>query len=176
MVAVVREEVQVPEKIEFKLEGNAIEISGPKGRLARAFEVPGVELRKKGKSIIIETKSKRRRKRAAIGMIKAHLLNMFKGVTEGFTYKLRIVYSHFPITVKIEGERVLIYNLLGERSPRVARIVGDVSVEVKGDEILVSGIDREKVGQTAFNIEQATFVRHRDLRVFQDGCFIVERG
>jgi len=57
----------------------------------------------------------------------------------------------------------------------VAKIVGDVKVEAKEDEIIVQGIDRDEVGQTAFNIEQATFIRHRDPRVFQDGCYIVER-
>ena len=176
MVAVMREEVQVPEKVEVELKGNAVEVSGPKGKLARSFDIPGVELRREGNTIVVETKFKQRKKRAAVGTVKAHLLNMFKGVTDGFTYKLRTVYSHFPITVKVEGKRVLIHNLLGERSPRIAKIVGGARVEVKGDEIIVSGIDKEEVGQTAFNIEQATYVRHRDLRVFQDGCYIVERG
>jgi large subunit ribosomal protein L6 len=51
-----------------------------------------------------------------------------------------------------------------------------VSVEVNGDEIIVQGVDKDEVGQSAFNIEQATFIRHRDPRVFQDGCYILERG
>jgi large subunit ribosomal protein L6 len=86
------------------------------------------------------------------------------------------VYSHVPVTVKVEGKRVLIQNFLGERSPRVAKIIGDTAVEVSGDEITVSGIDKEAVGQTARNIEQATSIKYRDLRVFQDGCYITERA
>jgi len=173
--AKIREEVEVPEGVELKLSGNAIEVSGSKGKLARKFDAPGIELRMDGKKIFIEISSPRRKHRAALGMVRARLINMFKGVIAGFTYKLRIVYSHFPITVKIEGKRVLIQNFLGERAPRVAKIVGDVKVEAKEDEIIVQGIDRDEVGQTAFNIEQATFIRHRDPRVFQDGCYIVER-
>ena len=171
-----REEVEVPKGVEFKLSGKTIEVSGSKGKLARKFDVPGIELKMEGKKILIETSSPRRKLRAAVGMVRARLLNMFEGVTAGFIYKLRVVYSHFPITVKVQGKRVLIQNFLGERAPRVARIVGDVNVEVKGDEIIVQGIDKDEVGQTAFNIEQATFIRRRDSRVFQDGCYIVEKA
>ncbi len=176
MPPAIREEVEVPEGVELKLSGKTIEVSGPKGKLAHKFDVPGVELKMEGQKILIEIPSPRRKRRAAVGMIRARLANMSKGVTKGFTYKLRVVYSHFPITVKIDGKRVLIQNFLGERAPRVAKIVGDVGVEVKEDEIIVRGISRDEVGQTAFNIEQATFIRHRDPRVFQDGCYIVEKA
>lgn len=171
-----REEIEAPEGVEIKLEGKTAEVSGPKGKLMRRFDLPRITLRAEGRKISIETDSARRRDKAAVSTLKAHLRNMFKGVTEGFTYKLRVVYSHFPITVKVEGKRVLIQNFLGERAPRIAKIVGDVNVEVGGDEIIVKGINKDEVGQTAFNIEQATFVKYRDLRIYQDGCYIVERA
>lgn len=170
-----RLEVEVPEGVGFNLQGKTIELTGPKGKLVRKFDVPGVELGVSGRTISISARSERREFRAASGAIRSHLLNAFKGVTDGFVYKLRIVYSHFPITVKVEGKRVMIHNFLGERTPRVARIAGNASVEVSGDEILVGGIDVEEVGQTALNIERATAVKRRDLRVFQDGCYIVEK-
>ncbi len=176
VMAKIREEIKAPEGVELKLLDKSIEVSGPKGKLVQKFDILGVELRMEEKKICIEISSPRRKRRAALGMIRARLLNMFTGVTNGFTYKLSVVYSHFPVTIKIDGKRVLIQNFLGERAPRVAKIVGDVKVEVKGDEIIVQGIDRDEVGQTAFNIEQATFIRHRDPRVFQDGCYIVERA
>ena len=176
MEAKIKEEVEVPEGVELKLSGKMIEVSGPKGKLAHKFDVLMVELKTEGQKILIETQFPRRKHRAAVGMIRSRLANMFKGVTTGFTYKLRVVYSHFPITIKVEGTRVLIQNFLGERAHRVAKIVGNVGVEVNGDEIIVQGVDKDEVGQSAFNIEQATFIRHRDPRVFQDGCYIVERG
>ncbi|MDI6642518.1 MAG: 50S ribosomal protein L6 [Candidatus Hodarchaeaceae archaeon] len=171
----IKEEIEAPEGVKLELSGRTVEVSGAKGKLIRTFDFPNLMLRVEGRKVLIETDSTRRTDKAAVNTVKAHLQNMFKGVTNGFVYKLRIVYSHFPITVKVEGKRVLIQNFLGERAPRVARIVGDVNVEVCGDEILVSGADKEEVGQTAFNIEQATFVKYRDLRIFQDGCYIVER-
>lgn len=173
-IAQIKEEVEMPKDVELKVLDKTIEVSGPKGKLAREFKMSDVRLKTGEGKILIETDSSRRKNRAAVGTIRAQLLNMFKGVTEGFTYKLRVVYSHFPITVKVEGKRVLIQNFLGERASRVAKIVGDVSVEARGDEIIVKGINKDEVGQTAFNIEQATFVKHRDLRVFQDGIYLVE--
>jgi large subunit ribosomal protein L6 len=73
---------------------------------------------------------------------------------------------------------VLIHNLLGERSPRVAKIVGETKVTVHGDEISVEGINKEAVGQTALNLERSTSIKYRDRRVFQDGIYpaIKSRG
>jgi large subunit ribosomal protein L6 len=170
-----KEEFEAPEGVELKLTGKTVEVSGPKGRLTKTFDIPNVSLKVEGRKISIESKSMRRKEKAAVSAIKAHVQNMCRGVTEGFTYKLRVVYSHFPITVKVDGKHVLIHNFLGERSPRVAKIVGDTKVEVRGEEIIVSGASKEDVGQTALNIEQATAVKYRDLRTFQDGCYITER-
>ncbi len=168
-------EVEIPEGVEFKLDGKSVEVSGPKGKLVRTFDLQGVSLSKEGSLVTIQSASSRRRQRAAVGTVRAHLRNMAKAVTEGFTYKLKVVYAHFPITVNVEDRRVLINNFLGESEPRVARIVGEIEVKVEGDEIIVEGLDKEDVGQTATNIEQASQVKGRDLRVFQDGCYIVER-
>jgi large subunit ribosomal protein L6 len=101
---------------------------------------------------------------------------MIIGVTKGFEYRLKIVYSHFPVTVKIEGDKALIHNFLGERQPRIAKIVRGSKVEVKGDEIKVSGIDIEAVGQTAANFEQATRIIGKDRRIFMDGIYITQKA
>lgn len=110
------------------------------------------------------------------GTIAAHIRNMIKGVTKGYTYRLKIVYAHFPMKVTVKGDTVVIENFLGERAPRYAKILPGVKVEVKGEEVIVSGIDKEKVGQTAANIELATRVRGFDIRKFQDGIYIVSKG
>jgi large subunit ribosomal protein L6 len=53
--------------------------------------------------------------------------------------------------------------------------VGDSLVAIKGDELIVTGINKEHVGQTAANIEQATRIKGRDPRVFQDGIYLTEK-
>jgi len=106
---------------------------------------------------------------------KSLIKNMIIGVTKGFTYKLKIVFAHFPITVKVKGNQVHIENFYGERSPRIAQIIGNSKIEVKEDDIIVKGISIYDVGQTAANIEQATKVKNKDLRVFLDGVYVYDK-
>jgi len=69
----------------------------------------------------------------------------------------------------------LIENFMGERSKRVAEIVGNVKVTVQGEELTIEGIDKDDVGQTAANVHMAVHVKKMDPRVFQDGVYISER-
>tara|TARA_A100001037_G_C15119385_1_gene623036 strand:- start:1409 stop:1960 length:552 start_codon:yes stop_codon:yes gene_type:complete len=122
----------------------------------------------------------RRSERAIAGTWAAHLRNMVKGVDQGFEYRLKAVFSHFPMSLKVEGNKLSINNMLGEKVPRVAKLPWtpsevEVKVENKTD-VLVIGVDREKVGQTAANIEGACKIKKRDPRVFQDGVYIVSKG
>ena len=101
--------------------------------------------------------------------------NMFTGVTKGYTYKVKVVYAHFPITVKTKGKQVQVENFVGERSPRVSDIVGECRVTVEGDDVIVKGVSLEDVSQTAANIELATKIRRKDQRVFLDGLYIYHK-
>ncbi|MEM5829635.1 MAG: 50S ribosomal protein L6 [Candidatus Aenigmatarchaeota archaeon] len=168
-------EVKIPENVKVEVEGSKVKVSGEKGELERSFPEKGIRIELVEGKIVVSSESDRKRFRALVGTISAHIRNMIEGVTKGFTYKLRVVYSHFPITVKVEGEKVLIHNFLGERVPRVAKIVGKTQVKVEGQEITVSGINLEEVGQTAANIEQATRIVGYDRRRFMDGIFLVSR-
>ena len=47
---------------------------------------------------------------------------------------------------------------------------------IKGDIIIVEGIDKELAGQTAARIEQSTRITNKDRRVFQDGCYITDKA
>jgi large subunit ribosomal protein L6 len=96
-------------------------------------------------------------------------------VTRGYQYKLKVIYAHFPVTVKVQGKKVLVENFYGERSPRVAEMVGDTKAEVQGEDIILTGVSLQDVGQTAANLEQATTVRRKDQRVFLDGVYVYER-
>ena len=95
---------------------------------------------------------------------------------EGFEYRMKMVYSHFPIQLKLQGNRLEIANFLGEKKARYARIEPGVTAKIANDEVVLTGIDRELVGTSAANIEHATHIRNRDPRVFQDGIYIVQRG
>ncbi len=111
-----------------------------------------------------------------MGTFASHIGNMIRGVTEGFSYTMKIVYAHFPVKVSVRGNKVVIENFLGERYPRTAQIRGQSKVEVKGDTLHITGANLEDVSQTAANIEQATRIKNKDPRVFQDGIYIVDKG
>ncbi|MFQ6087433.1 MAG: 50S ribosomal protein L6 [Candidatus Methanofastidiosia archaeon] len=168
-------EIEIPEGVEIQI-GDMIKVVGEKGEVKRELSNPSIKLEKKGKKIVVESRTLKRKDLALEKTYRSHILNMMRGVTEGFIYKLKIFYAHFPMSVKVMGNRVEIDNFLGEKHPRFAKIVGETQVKVMGDVIEVRGINIEDVGQTAANLEQATRIRKRDLRVFQDGIYLFQKN
>jgi len=167
--------VEIPEGVEGMLEGRIVTIKGEKGELVRDFSHAPINIQLDGKTVTVQASWPRKKEAALVGTVRSHIQNMIKGVTKGFTYKLKIVFSHFPITVKIIGKTLTIENFTGERSPRKAKIMGDSKVTVKGDDIIVQGINLEDVSQTAANIQNATKIRNKDPRVFLDGIYVYEK-
>jgi large subunit ribosomal protein L6 len=88
---------------------------------------------------------------------------------------MEVFYAHFPMQVSVDGGHVVIENFLGEKSPRRAKVRGDTQVQVDGEEVVLTGPNKEDVGQTAADIEQLTRVKDKDTRVFQDGVYITEK-
>lgn len=171
---VLREELPIPEGIDVTIDGG-ITVKGSKGQISRKFNYPSIMVRKENGNVVIEANFPKKKDKAMLGTIRSHINNMIIGLTDGFTYNMKIVYAHFPMTVKASGDKVTIENFLGERHPRTAKIVGSAKVQVKGDEVIVSGVNKEDVGQTMANLEQATKIKGRDPRVFQDGIYLVSR-
>jgi len=167
--------VEIPEGVEGMLEGRIVTIKGEKGELVRDFSHAPINIQLEGKTVTVQASWPRKKEAALVGTVRSHIQNMIKGVTKGFTYKLKIVFSHFPITVKIQGKTLTIENFTGERNPRKAKIMGDSKVTVKGDDIIVQGISLEDVSQTAANIQNATKIRNKDPRVFLDGIYVYEK-
>jgi large subunit ribosomal protein L6 len=175
--ATMEEEIKIPEGVQITIEGKTVHVKGPKGAVSKTLSHPKILLTVQEEVVQISClQSPRRKEKALIGTFKAHIRNMIKGVTQGYECKMKTVFSHFPIKNSVEGNHLVIQNFLGERFPRRAEILKDVKVEVKGEHIILTAADKEKVGQTAANIERATKVKNRDIRVFQDGIYIVERG
>jgi large subunit ribosomal protein L6 len=167
--------VEIPEGVEGMLDGRVITIKGEKGELIRDFSHAPIKIHLEGKTVTVQASWPRKKEAALVGTVRSHIQNMIKGVTEGFTYKLKIVFSHFPITVKVQGKTLIIQNFTGERNPRKAKIMGDTMVKVKGDDIIVQGINLEDVSQTAANIQNATKIKVKDPRVFLDGIYVSEK-
>ena len=172
--------VEIPEGVEVVIEGDTIsgytvKATGPKGENSRKLKFRGIHIEKENNKIRVYTSNPKKRFKAMVGTFAGHIENLVVGVKDGFEYHLRVVYAHFPIKVRVEGRQVIIENFLGEKHPRRAKIVGNVEVDVKGQDIYVRGVDIEECGQTAANLEQATRIKRKDPRVFQDGIYIVKK-
>ena len=169
--------VELPEGVSASIDGDKVTITGPKGSVSRDFVSARHDIFQEGGALIVRVDVPRRKERALAGTWNAHLNNMVKGVTDGFTYTLKALYSHFPMTLAKDGNTLVVNNYFGERVPRKAAILDGVEVTIQNKtEIIVSGIDKEAVGQTAANIERSTTVKKRDRRVFQDGIYLIEKA
>jgi large subunit ribosomal protein L6 len=171
----VSETIQAPDNVEMTLEGRKITVKGPKGTLVRDFAFAPVSIELEGKKMRVWAEWPRKKEASLVGTLRSHIENMITGVTKGFTYKLKIVFSHFPISVKLKDKTVLIENFTGERNPRKAKVVGNAQVKIQSEDIFIQGMDVEEVSQTAANIEQATKVKRKDPRIFLDGLYVYER-
>ena len=167
--------VTIPPGVTAELAGTVLKVKGPKGQLERSIRFPQITTAIDGKELVFSTSSERKNVIAMVGTFAAHAANMCKGVSAGFEYRMKVVYSHFPIQLKLQGGKLEINNFLGEKKARYATIVNGVSVKIGNDEIVLTGIDKELLGTTFANIEHATKIRNRDPRIFQDGIYIVER-
>jgi len=101
--------------------------------------------------------------------------SLIKGVQQGYTFKMKIVYAHFPITVKVKDSNILVENFQGERAARISKIVGDTKVISKGDDVIITGPVLTDVSQTAGSLQQNTKVKNKDHRVFLDGIYLFEK-
>ena len=168
-------EVEIPDKVNAKISGNILEVSGSKGTVKKDFEKIPVTVAIGGKKIVVKPYGKRKKDRAITNTSRSLIRNMITGVVEGYTYKLRVVFAHFPISIKVKEKRISVENFFGERSPRVAEIVGDSKVSVEGKDLIIKGPSLEDVSQTAANVELATKIEKKDHRVFLDGLYIYSR-
>lgn len=175
----IEKKIEVPDNVEVNIERNKVRVKGPLGELERSFKLKeNIYLKKENKGIVVGCEKATKKEKKLINTTAAHIKNMIKGVVEGFEYKLQICFSHFPISVEFDKEKglFLIKNFLGENKERVAKILPGVDVEIRNDIVIVKGIDKEKVGQSAANIENATRIKEKDRRVYQDGIWIIEKA
>lgn len=173
-------EIPLPDGVSASVDDDNVTLTKDGSTISRQFRHSRVSVSSNDANLIVFCDLPRRKHKAIAGTWAAHLRNMVRGIDSGFEYKLKAVYSHFPMTLKVEGNTMTITNLFGEKVPRKAALPwtpAEVQVKIENKtDVTVSGSDREKVGQTAANIEMACEIKKRDRRVFQDGIYIVSKG
>lgn len=169
-------EVEAPASVTIKKEGNLIEVKGPLGTVKKDFTKLPATVTVQGNMITIKPYGTRKRDLAITNTARSIIGGMIKGVEKGYTYKLKIIFAHFPISVKVKGKEVHVENFFGERSARISRIIGEATkVSIVGEDVVIQGPSLEDVSQTAANIELSTRTKGKDQRVFLDGLYIYSK-
>ncbi len=170
-----REEVSIPKGIKITKKRYMLTFEGPLGKAHKNFQAIPVDIEVGQDKILLKAKGFRKRDYAILHTARSIINNLCEGLIDGYTIKMKIVFAHFPITVKVDSKRVLIENFRGERAPRITDIVGNAKVVPKGDDVILTGAVLTDVTQTAANIQLKTKVKNKDPRVFLDGIYVYEK-
>jgi large subunit ribosomal protein L6 len=167
--------ILVPDEVKASVSHKILYVQGPLGKTRKIFKKIPVDLQVEGKNIILQSTGIRKRDYAIFKTAESIVNTLIKGVQTGYTFKMKIVYAHFPITVKVKDGHIHVENFQGERAARVSKIFGDTKVVPKGDDVLISGPVLTDVSQTAGSLQQNTKVKNKDHRVFLDGLYLFEK-
>ena len=170
-----QDEVEIPEGVTVTHTKHMLSFVGPLGKTYKSFRRIPVNIEIKDNKVILKSKEYKKKDYAILHTARSIIRNICEGLIIGYSIKMKVVYAHFPITVKIEGKTIIIENFQGERAPRKTHIVGNTKVVPKGDDVLLTGEVWTDITQTAANIELKTKVKNKDHRVFLDGIYGYEK-
>ena len=170
-----QDEVSIPEGVKVTQRKNMLSFVGPLGKTFKSFRKIPVEIEVTEDKVILKSIGYKKRDYAILHTARSIIRNICEGLIVGYTLKMKVVYAHFPITVKVDGKTIVIENFQGERAPRKTYIVGNTKVIPKGEDVLLTGEVWTDITQTAANIELKTKVKNKDHRVFLDGIYGYEK-
>merc|ERR1711981_287775 len=174
--------VTVPDDVDVTVKSRVVTVKGERGTLVKSFKHLAVDISMPDKETLkVEKWFGKKKELAAVRTVCSHILNLCKGVTKGYKYKMRAVYAHFPINCAISegGSLVEVRNFLGEKYTRRVRMHDGVKCEnskEQKDELILTGNSVEAVSQSAALIQQSTTVKNKDIRKFLDGVYVSEKG
>ena len=170
-----QEILEIPEGINISIKKHMIQFQGPLGKTFKSFRKIPVNIEINDGKLTLKAQGTRKRDYSILHTARSLIKNIFEGLLEGYTIKMKVVYAHFPITVKVKEKTVLIENFQGERAPRMTTIVGNTKIVPKGEDVILTGEVWTDITQTAANIELKTKVKNKDHRVFLDGIYVYEK-
>jgi len=140
--------VPLPKGVEVNLASGSISVKGPLGTIARAAD-PNVEVKKDGEQIVFKALGNSNHADAMSGTMRALVANMVTGVTKGYEKKLALVGVGFR--AQAQGDKLSL--TLGFSHPVVHQMPKGVKVATPTQtEIVISGIDKQLVGQVAAEV------------------------
>jgi large subunit ribosomal protein L6 len=170
-----QDEVEIPDGVTITLNKHMLSFVGPLGKTHKNFRSIPVNIEITDGKVLLKAIGDRKKDYAILHTARSIIRNICEGLIDGYTIKMKVVYAHFPITVKVEGKKILIENFQGERAARITHIVGNTKVVPKGEDVILTGEVWTDITQTAANIELKTKVKNKDHRVFLDGVYAFEK-
>lgn len=141
--------VDLPQGIEVKTEEGLVTIKGPKGTLSRRLP-KRIEIKKAENFLKIEREGESKASKALQGTTRAHIINMVKGVSEGWTKALELEGAGYR--AQVEGKKLVLS--LGFSHPVIFEAPEGISFAVEKATITITGIDKEVVNQLAAKIRE----------------------
>ncbi len=170
-----QDKVAIPDGVRVSMKRRMLTFEGPLGKTHKNFKKIPVDIQITDSEIRLESTARRKRDYAILHTARSIIRNICEGLVTGYTIKMKVVFAHFPITVKVDGKKIIIENFQGERAPRTTYIVGNTKVVPKGEDVILTGEVWTDITQTAANIELRSKVKGKDHRVFLDGIYAYEK-
>src|SRR5215831_3005906 len=102
--------IPVPEKVKVSEKHRILNVEGPLGKTRKNFKKIPVDLEVSGKNIKLKSLGTRKKDYAIFKTSESIINTLIKGVQYGYTFKMKIVYAHFPITVKVKDNNIHVEN------------------------------------------------------------------
>lgn len=141
--------VVIPKGVTVNIKDGRMTVKGPKGELARPFPAD-VAASTEGDKLVLTRSGESRTERTNHGMARAHLANMVKGVSDGWTRELEI--NGVGYRAEVKGD---VLNLvLGYSHPIDYKLPKGVGAKVDKNRIILSGADKDQLGQSASELRK----------------------
>src|SRR5579862_5958746 len=141
--------IPVPSGVQVDLDGPEVRVTGPKGKLS--YTVPdGISVRREESQLLVERESDQRQHRSLHGLARTLINNAVVGVSQGFERKLEIIGTGYRATAAGTNLNILV----GFSHPVVVRPPEGIQLGMDGPRVVVSGIDKQLVGETAAKIRR----------------------
>lgn len=139
--------IPVPQGVKVSIAKDGVKVTGPKGELSRRFN-PDMSIAQDNDNLVVSRPSDSKEHRSLHGLTRSLLANMVQGVSSGFVRELEIVGVGYR--AEKSGDKLVLR--IGFSHPVEVSPLPGVSLEVEGNKIKVSGIDKEVVGEMAAEI------------------------
>ena len=144
-----RKILPMPKGVTLTQKPGSVSVKGPKGELTKAVPA-GITIKTEADKIQVSRADDSHENRSLHGLVRAHLANMVKGVTDGWTRELEI--NGVGYRAEVTGDAMTM--ALGYSHPIVFKLPKGVSAKVEKNRIMLSSADRDLVGQTAAKVRE----------------------